>query len=78
MRIHFQRFKTLSIKGREMPVEEGPEDLVGRLDELGRGQSRGGLGKKLCAPEFRPFCRRYLCLWVKSVCVCVCVCVSEV
>ena len=44
MRIHFQRFKTLSIKGREMPVEEGPEDLVGRLDELGRGQSRGGLG----------------------------------
>ena len=35
MRIHFQRFKTLSIKGRETPVEKGPEGLVGRLDGLG-------------------------------------------
>ena len=48
MRIHFQRFKTLSIKGRETPVEEGPEDLVGRLDELGRGQSRGVGEETLC------------------------------
>ena len=44
MRIHFQRFKTLSIKGREMPVEEGPEDLVGRLDEIEKGSVSGGGG----------------------------------
>ena len=50
MRIHFLRYKTLSIKGQARPVEEGPDDLVADSMRLGRGQSKGGIGEETRCP----------------------------